>query len=213
MRERLRGPVTATGDRGSSPGMDDDGQLVARARGGDEAAFRALYERWRPAAARVARSFPSLDGDEIADVVQDAFARAFGRIDGLQDSARFGPWVLTIARNRALTRLARRKAAASLADDLAREVEAQGGEAVETLPDPGREAELELVRKVIAELPDGPEKETVHLFYVEGKLTAREIADRLGVGKSAITMRLERFRAKVKRRVLAEVARLRGEES
>jgi RNA polymerase sigma-70 factor (ECF subfamily) len=69
------------------------------------------------------------------------------------------------------------------------------------------------VRRVIASLPEGAEKETVQLFYVEGKLSAREIADRLGVGKSAITMRLERFRAKVKKRVLAEVARLRGEGS
>jgi RNA polymerase sigma-70 factor (ECF subfamily) len=69
------------------------------------------------------------------------------------------------------------------------------------------------VRRVIAELPEGPEKETVRLFYLEGELTAREIAERLGVGKSAITMRLERFRAKVKRRVLAEVARLRGDGS
>jgi RNA polymerase sigma-70 factor (ECF subfamily) len=84
---------------------------------------------------------------------------------------------------------------------------------VATLPDVGREAELEAVRAVIAELPEGPEKETVHLFYVEGGLSTREIAARLGVGKSAITMRLERFRAKVKRRVLAEVARIRGEES
>jgi RNA polymerase sigma-70 factor (ECF subfamily) len=66
---------------------------------------------------------------------------------------------------------------------------------------------------VIASLPEGPEKETVHLFYVEGRLSAREIAERLGVGKSAITMRLERFRGKVKKRILAEVARLRGEGS
>ena len=80
-------------------------------------------------------------------------------------------------------------------------------------PDPESGAEVEVVRRVIAELPDGPEKDTVRLFYLEGELSAREIAERLGVGKSAITMRLERFRAKVKRRVLAEVARLRGDGS
>ena len=48
-------------------------------------------------------------------------------------------------------------------------------------------------------LREGPEKETVRLFYLDGTLSAREIAQRMGVGKSAVTMRLERFRARVRR--------------
>ncbi len=204
--------VAAEGRSGSLAGTEEDAELVARARAGEERAFRALYDRWRPLVFRVARGFANLDHDEVEDVLQDAFARAFDHLDGLKEPGRFGPWILAIARNRALTRLARRRAASDLADDLAREAEAQGEEAA-ALPDPSLEAELQLVRRVIDELPDGPEKETVHLFYVEGELSARQIADRLGVGKSAVTMRLERFRAKVKRRLLAQVARLRGEES
>jgi RNA polymerase sigma-70 factor (ECF subfamily) len=182
--------------------------LVSRARAGDASAYRALYDRTRPLVFRVARSFADLDGDDVEDVIQESFVRGFQSLARLDDPARFAPWLLTIARNRALTRLARRRAGAELADELGRETV----EAVE-LPDASREAELAVVRRVIDELPEGPEKETVRLFYVEGELSAREIADRLGVGKSAITMRLERFRAKVKRRILAEVARLRGEES
>ncbi len=204
--------MAAEGQPGSSPEREEDVQLVARARGGEEPAFRELYHRWRPRVSRVARGFADLDHDDVEDVVQDAFARAFDHLDALEDPASFGPWILAIARNRALTRLTRRKAAADLAGDLAQEAQAQGEETV-ALPDPDVEAELEVVRRVIAGLPEGPEKETVRLFYVEGSLSAREIAERLGVGKSAITMRLERFRAKVKRRLLAEVARLRGEES
>jgi RNA polymerase sigma-70 factor (ECF subfamily) len=59
------------------------------------------------------------------------------------------------------------------------------------------------VRDVIEGLREGPEKETVRLFYLEGTLSAREIAQRMGVGKSAVTMRLERFRAKVKKQLIA----------
>jgi RNA polymerase sigma-70 factor (ECF subfamily) len=193
-------------------GEADDAGLVGAALRGERAALRALYDRHRPAAWRVARGFADLDADDIDDVVQESFVRAFRGLAALKDPARFAPWLLTIARNRALSRLARRRTSGDLAVELAREVEVT---AVGTahLPDPGAEAELALVRQVIAELPEGPEKETVHLFYVEGSLSAREIAERLGVGKSAITMRLERFRAKVKRRLLAGVARLRGEES
>ena len=183
-----------------------------RALAGERQAQRALYDRWRPPVFRVARAFAELDPDEVDDVVQESFIRAFRRLSSLTEPARFGPWILTIARNRALTRLARRHASLDLSNRLAQEAEAQGGEEG-NLPEPDREAELALVRELIANLPAGPEKETVHLFYVEGGLSAREIAARLGVGKSAITMRLERFRAKVKRRLAAEVARLRGEGS
>jgi RNA polymerase sigma-70 factor, ECF subfamily len=160
---------------------------------------------------RVARSFAELDRDDVDDVVQEAFIRGFRNLASLHDKARFGPWLLTIARNRALTRLARRRSSQDMVEDLGREAQA-AEEAVEPA-DPTADAEVEVVRRIIAELPDGPEKETVRLFYVEGRLSAREIAEKLGVGKSAVTMRLERFRAKVKKKVLAEVARLRGEES
>lgn len=190
----------------------EDAEQVAAALRGDPRAFRALYDRYRPAAWRVARGFADFDGDDVDDVVQETFVRAFRGLSKLKEPARFGPWLLTIARNRALSRLARRKAGNELAEGLSREAEVA---ATEEQPVPGLDtgAELEAVRRLIAELPEGPEKETVRLFYVDGALSAREIAERLGVGKSAITMRLERFRAKVKRRVLAEVARLRGEES
>jgi RNA polymerase sigma-70 factor (ECF subfamily) len=202
-----------SGRKGPSPaGSAEDAAAVEAAARGDRAGHRALYDRHVAAVRRLARGFASLDPDDVEDVVQDAFVRAFQNLGKLEEPGRFGPWVLAIARNRALSRLARRRAGAELAEELTRAAEALA-EAETGLPDPGAEAELEVVRRVIAELPDGPEKETVRLFYVEGELSAREIAARLGVGKSAITMRLERFRAKVKRRILAEVARLRGEES
>ena len=198
-------------DRAGPAEVDDDAALVARAIAGDRAAHRALYDRHRPAAWRLARAFADLDPDDAADVVQEAFVRAFRSLGALSAPARFGPWLLAIARNRALTRLARRRARAELAGELERELGEEG--AVDLQPDPDAEAEVALVRRIIAELPEGPEKETVRLFYVDGSLSAREIADRMGVGKSAVTMRLERFRSRVKARLVAEVARLRGEGS
>ncbi len=189
----------------------EDAALVARALNKEPSAFRALYDRHRPAVFRLARGFSELDRDDVEDVVQETFVRAFQNLARLKEPPRFIPWLLTIARNRALTRLARRRTARDVADDLEHEVKSM--EEAQEPHDPAAGAEIEVVRRIIAELPEGPEKETVHLFYVEGNLSAREIADRLGVGKSAITMRLERFRAKVKKKVLAEVARLRGEES
>jgi RNA polymerase sigma-70 factor (ECF subfamily) len=188
---------------------EEDARLVVRARAGDRAALRALYDLHRPAVFRLARAFADLDVGEVEDVVQDSFVRAFAALSRLEDPARFSAWLLTIARHRALTRLERRRAGEAVVEELARQVEALAGEVVE-LPDPDEGAEIALVRRLVEELPEGPEKETVRLFYLEGELSAREIGARLGVGKSAITMRLERFRARVKARLLAGVARLRS---
>lgn len=187
-------------------------ELVARAVAGDHAAHRALYDAHRADVFRIARSFAGLGDDDVEDVVQETFVRAFRHVAKLEQHGRFLPWLLTIARNRAISRLAQRQTAAAIAADFGREAEAHLEVEAEP-PDPEAELELDVVRRVIASLPEGPEKDTVHLFYVEGELSAREIAEKLGVGKSAITMRLERFRAKVKKRILAEVARLRGEGS
>jgi len=186
--------------------------VVARAAAGDHAAQRALYDAYRPDVFRMARSFPGLDGEDVDDVLQETFVRAFRHLGKLERRERFLPWLLTIARNRAITRLSRRQAESTANAEFGREAEAHLAAWAEPAG-PYAEAELEVVRRVISSLPEGPERETVHLFYVQGGLSAREIAERLGVGKSAITMRLERFRARVKARILAEVARLRGEES
>jgi len=193
-------------------GGDDGKGLVLRAVAGDRSALRALYDAHRPDAYRLARSFTSLDQDDVDDVVQESFVRAFRHIGGLKNPSRFLPWLLTITRNRALSRLARRQAETDSQAEFGREAEAHLAIEVDP-PDPEADLELEVVRRIISTLPEGPEKETVHLFYVEGTLSAREIAERLGVGKSAITMRLERFRSRVKKRILAEVARLKGEGS
>jgi RNA polymerase sigma-70 factor (ECF subfamily) len=188
-----------------------DADLVARAVAGERAAQRTLYDRHRPTVHRLVRAFAALDPDEADDVVQEAFVRAFAKLARLEERDRFAGWLLAIARNRALSRLSRLRSGERLDEELAREAASLAPVAPSPADGDGDgEAELELVRRVVAELPDGAEKETVRLFYVDGKLSAREIAARLGVGKSAVTMRLERFRAKVKRRIVAEIAALRA---
>ncbi|MFN7131131.1 MAG: RNA polymerase sigma factor [Myxococcales bacterium] len=186
--------------------MNDDARWVAEAVAGNREAHRVLFERHRGAVARVARGFSDLDEDEVQDVVQESFVRAFSGLKGLREPGRFGPWVMTIARNRCFTHLSRKQVQQKALNDFGKEWD------VELAQDPGPdEAEIRVVRELIEGLKDGPEKETVRLFYLEGQLSAREIADRLGVGKSAVTMRLERFRAKVKARLAARILEIRGE--
>jgi RNA polymerase sigma-70 factor (ECF subfamily) len=187
-----------------------DAELVARAlREGapGREAEEELYRRYRMAVQRLAATFSELDADEVDDVVQESFVRAFRALKGLKDPERFSAWLFTIARNRARSYLTSRATHVRAVEDAMRESRL----AEECVPAVSaqleREAELRAVREVIDNLREGPEKETVRLFYLEGTLSAREIADRMGVGKSAVTMRLERFRARVRQELCEKLQR------
>src|SRR5947208_11904093 len=183
-------------------GRVNDSVLVGRALSGGlggKAAEEELFRRYRPAVSRLAGSFSELDSDEADDVVQEAFVRAFRALASLKDPDRFSAWLFTIARNRARSYLSARSTHDKAAEEACREAELAEGCAPAANEQLEKEAELRAVREVIDGLREGPEKETVRLFYLDGTLSAREIAQRMGVGKSAVTMRLERFRARGRR--------------
>ena len=190
-------------------GRLDDAELVCRAlRSGPrgQAAEEELYRRYRPAVARLAASFGELDPDEAEDVVQEAFVRAFRALASLKEKPRFSAWLFTIARNRARSYLTSRSTHLKAAEDATREAALIEDHVPAASHQLEREAELRAVREVIDGLREGPEKETVRLFYLEGTLSAREIAQQMGVGKSAVTMRLERFRARVRAQLVEKLA-------
>lgn len=184
----------------------NDQQLVARALAGcadSKRAEEALYMKYRHAVSRITTSFSDLDADEAEDVVQEAFVRAFRALPSLKDSDRFSAWLFTIARNRARSYLTSRGTHRKAAEDANRESLLAADSSPAASDQLEREAAMRAVRSVIEGLNEGPEKETVRMFYLEGTLSAREIAQRMGVGKSAVTMRLERFRARVKEQIVA----------
>ena len=190
-------------------GRVKDSVLVGRALAGGpraKAAEEELYRRYRPAVSRLAVSFNELDPDEADDVVQEAFVRAFRALGSLKDRERFAAWLFTIARNRARSYLTSRATHHKAAEDATRQAQLLEDHVPAASHALEKEAELRAVREVIDGLREGPEKETVRLFYLEGTLSAREIAMRMGVGKSAVTMRLERFRAKIRAQLSERLA-------
>ena len=209
----LRAPPVAGEARSSFLTLLDghvkDSVLVGRALAGGfrgKAAAEELYRRYRPAVTRLAASFSEFDSDETEDVAQEAFVRAFRALGSLKDRDRFAAWLFTIARNRARSYLTSRSTHRSAAEEASREAMLLGDHVPAASQTLEKEAELRAVREVIDALREGPEKETVRLFYLEGTLSAREIAMRMGVGKSAVTMRLERFRAKVRAQLTDRLA-------
>jgi len=162
--------------------------LVARAGGGDRAASRMLYERFRSSlnqtAARLALSAADAD-----DLVQEAFATAFDRLRYLRDPEAFGGWARSIVVRTAAKRLRRHRIARKLGlvepapvpFQLLSISQAAPAEAV---------LELERVYRALAHLPQDAGVALV-LHRIEG-LTLREIAEQMGVSEPTVKRRIRR---------------------
>ncbi len=83
----------------AAPDEPDDGALVARWQAGDQRAATLLVERHAPALTRFVASLGVREDVDAEDVVQDAFVRAFGSLDGFRGESSLRTWLCTIARN------------------------------------------------------------------------------------------------------------------
>lgn len=116
--------------------MDSDESLIARALAGELIAFEQLVARHRAVVYRVAARI--VGREDAADVSQDAFLRAFHRLERFRGTAPFRSWLLQITHNAAVDSLARRQR---------HRVETPPEENVAPDPDPRRQPASELERR------------------------------------------------------------------
>ena len=177
-----------------------DSELVGQVLAGRREAFAGLVERYLKAATAVARVRLANPAD-TEDAVQEAFLRAFERLGSLQNRAKFGPWLLTIARHEAVRIGARGKSTLGAAEPPRESA---------TELDPARAELGEMVRERIADLPE-LSRDVLMLHYFAGH-TTREIADLLGVTHSAVLKRLERARGQLAESLLHDLEATRPTE-
>src|SRR3954468_18715356 len=79
-----------------------DLELIARWKAGDERAATELVERHSPALARFAVT--SGERNDIDELVQGTFVRAFNSLDGFRGDSSFRTWLFTIQRRLLLDR-------------------------------------------------------------------------------------------------------------
>lgn len=84
-----------------------DAELVTRAIARDEAAVRALIQRYNRRLYRVARSVVGDDG-EAEDVLQEAYLKAFAALGSFRAESSLATWLTRIVLNEAFQRLRRR---------------------------------------------------------------------------------------------------------
>ncbi len=165
----------------------DDAQLIARAAGGDRAAFVTLVERHRGMVYRMAIQYAGNHHD-ADDIAQEVFIKVYRSLGGFRRDAQFTSWLYRIAMNACIDHGRRRSPAFSLeggGDD--RPYQVAGDE-----PAPDERAFAGEVRQAVEAAVDRlPPRQRVifTMRHFEGmKLT--EIADALGVAEGTVKRQL-----------------------
>ncbi|HKQ56287.1 MAG TPA: RNA polymerase sigma factor [Candidatus Eisenbacteria bacterium] len=185
-------PGGPTGGGAPADPRAEERELVRRAQGGDERAFRRLVEvhgdRAYALALRIVRS-PS-DAEEVA---QDALVRAWRSLPRFRGESAFSSWLYRIVVRRAYDRAAllkgRRSREAGIEDPEALPAAVAG-------PDAGaRELSVRLER-LVAELPEVP-RTVVTLYYYQDRSVA-EVASILRMPENTVKTHLSRARERLR---------------
>lgn len=187
--------------------VDADGELCARAAGGDRAAMSALVSAFRGPLYRFARRLTH-DDALAEDVLQETFLTALKKVGGWRGEGTCKGWLFAIARSQVLMARRRRSGEPETFDDVEAGpelpqlgLEAGWGSAMDPEALASRmEAQVQLERALSA-LPEG-DRAVIALRDLEG-LSGEDTAQALGLSLAAMKSRLHRARlalvAQVKR--------------
>ena len=160
-----------------------DAALVRRAADGDVRAFGILVERYqRPMSALVSRM--TENADDVDDIVQEVFVRAWKGLPRFRGDAQFSTWLYRIAVNTTIKHRSRRKNESSMSlstEDLAGGLErlnaaeatgttnaaAASADAADPFITAARKEREEAIRRAVLSLPE-KQRVVVVLHYFEG---------------------------------------------
>jgi RNA polymerase sigma-70 factor (ECF subfamily) len=200
VNEPSRGASNGPGGSDST----DDRELVRRVQGGEQQAFRILFERYHRRAYAVAYGVVKNKQDAL-DVVQDAFVKVHRYIDSFQGGSSFYTWLYRIVMNLSIDHIRRRRNAKGMEydDAVGRDDDDVAGDGA-LLPrildgNPSktviRRELLERIQRALEELPEH-HRAVILLREVEG-LSYEEMAEVLAVPKGTIMSRLFHARKKM----------------
>ena len=179
----------------------DDSVLIERVRAGEREAFSELVERHARKIFRLARHITKNE-DDASDVLQDAFLKAYSRLDQFHGDAKFYTWLVRIAVNEALMRLRKRKGDRTVSLD--QDVQTEEGSIQREVSDGGDNPEQaygrEETRKILEVAIDSLADTYRSVFVlrdVEG-FSTEETAGMLDLSISAVKSRLLRARLQLR---------------
>ena len=181
--------------------VDDEQELVAKAKQGDTAAFSVLLRRYEGKIFRLAMNITQ-NREDAEDVLQESFLKAYEHLDQFLGNSKFYTWIVRIAVNQALMKLRKRRSdrAVSLDEQIDTGEDTVVREIAAWDPDPeerySREELHEILNGVIDEL--APIYRTVFTLRDVDGLSTEETAEALDLSVPAVKSRLLRARLQLR---------------
>src|SRR6202044_833233 len=182
---------------------DDEGSLVAAAKGGDINAFETLVGRYERKIFRLAQNITQ-NKEDAEDVMQEAFLKAYQHLSEFQGNSRFYTWLVRIAVNQALMKLRKRRPnQVSLDEEIEAGEESMPREVEDWGPSPEDRYEQSELGKILGDTTadlDPPFRIVFQLRDIE-ELSTEETAEVLGLSVPAVKSRLLRARLKLRQKL------------
>lgn len=179
---------------GGAPDRRELDALLSAVAAGDREAFGRLYSRTRGAVYGLVLSYLK-QADDAQDVTQDVFVRIWDAAPQYRPQGKPMAWILTVARNQALTRLREREKSQSLAPE--------AWEAIPAAAPAVTPEDRALLQSALERLSD--RERQVVLLHAAAGLKHREIAALLRIPLSTVLSLYHRALKKLK-------VQLEGEE-
>lgn len=187
---------------------DEDAQLVSGAVQGSEAAFTELFQRYHHRMLLIANRILR-NHEDAEDAVQQAFKRAFMRLNSFQGNALFSTWITRIAINEALQLLRKRRTGHFSLEERTPEGEAKPMDIQDVAANPEeryQEQQLHgILNEAIGELR--PIFRNVVQLYEISELPSDTISRRLGLSKATVKARAFRARGVLRRKLVARLGK------
>ncbi|UCG53824.1 MAG: sigma-70 family RNA polymerase sigma factor [Candidatus Latescibacterota bacterium] len=185
---------------------EEDRELIARARKGDEGAYRTLLGKYERAVFNICLKMVR-DREEARDLAQDAFIKVFSMLDRYNPSFAFSNWLFKITSNLCIDSMRKRRVDTLPMDEPVRgakgEYERQYASPTAT-PDKVllKKEKMKLLSRAIEELP--PHYRIMIVLRHQEGLSYEEIAETLEVPLGTVKARIHRAREMLKTRLDGE---------
>lgn len=162
--------------------------IIERCKIGDRTAFQELYNLYAKAMFNISLRILN-NRDEAEEVLQDSFLKVFSKIGDYDRTYAFGAWLKRIVINGSLDVLKKRKVGFVELDEVHYSSEQDDEEEDESV------YEADLLKKCIAELPDG--FRTVLTLFVFEEQSHKEIAALLNISEGTSKSQYNRAKKKL----------------
>lgn len=195
--------MSTDSEKGSHSQRDDasqsslqDESYVRSALKGDQKAYRKLTEKYRrPLQFHVARMVK--DSEQIEDLVQEAFVKAFDNLESYNTNYAFSTWLYRITTNHTIDYLRKKKLKTTSID---KPIKTRDGELSFELPDEDAATDRSIIKRerkqiitnAIENLPD-KYRQVIEMRHIE-ELSYQEISDKLDLPLGTVKAHIFRAR-------------------